>query len=87
VFFLQFYDVPLIVSISRGIYYYPSTFAGSATRCLIKIKILLFTFGNKNNNILQLVTILHNEAGVLESFFQVFGIEGKCFQNFRQFQK
>jgi hypothetical protein len=48
---------------------------------------LSFTFGNKNNNILQVGTILHNEAGVLEIFFQVFSIEGKCFQNFRQFQK
>jgi hypothetical protein len=42
------------------------------------------TFGNKNNNILQLGTILNNEAGVLESFFQIFGIEGKCFQNFQK---
>jgi hypothetical protein len=60
--------------------------AGSATRCLIKILNLSFTFGNKNNNISQVGTILNNEAGVLESFFQVFGIERKCFQNFRQFQ-
>jgi hypothetical protein len=61
--------------------------AGSATRCLIILFKLSFTFGNKNNNILQVGTILNNEAGVLESFFQVFGIEGKYFKNFRQFQK
>jgi hypothetical protein len=42
------------------------------------------TFGNKNNNILQLGTILNNEAGVLESFFQIFSIEGKYFQNFQK---
>jgi hypothetical protein len=45
--------------------------AGSATRCLIKKFKLSFTTGNKNNNILQVGTILNNEAGVLESFFQV----------------
>jgi len=42
------------------------------------------TFGNKKKYILQLGTILNNEAGVLESFFQIFGIEGTYFQNFQK---
>jgi hypothetical protein len=46
---------------------------GLATRCLIIIIIFLsFTLGIKNNNILQLGTILNNEAKVLESLFQIF---------------
>jgi hypothetical protein len=43
--------------------------AGSATRCPYK-----------NNNILQLGTILNNEnneTGVFKCFFQIFGMAGK----------
>jgi hypothetical protein len=36
-----------------------------------------FTFGSKNNKILQLGTILNNEASVLESFFQIFDMAGR----------
>jgi hypothetical protein len=32
--------------------------------------------GSRNNNILQLGTILNNEASMLESFFQIFGMAG-----------
>jgi hypothetical protein len=38
-----------------------------------------FTFVSKNNKILQLGTILNNEASVLESFFQIFGMAGRYF--------
>jgi hypothetical protein len=38
-----------------------------------------FTFGNKNYNILQLGSILKNEASVLASFFQNFDMAGKFF--------
>jgi hypothetical protein len=41
---------------------YHSTWAGLGLRCLIIIFILSFTFFGKNNNILQLDTILNNEA-------------------------
>ncbi len=41
---------------------YHSTWAGFGLRCLIIIFILSFTFFGKNNNILQLDTILNNEA-------------------------
>jgi hypothetical protein len=33
----------------------------------------------KNNDILQLGTILNNEGCVLESFFQFFGMADQCF--------
>ncbi len=33
-----------------------------------------FPFGRKNNNILRLGTILNNEANVLKSFVQIFGM-------------
>jgi hypothetical protein len=39
---------------------------------IIIIIIISFTFGSKNNNILQLRIILNNEASVLESFFSDF---------------
>ncbi len=41
---------------------YHSTWAGLGLRCLTIIFILSFTFVSKNNNILQLDTILNNEA-------------------------
>jgi len=41
-----------------------------------------FTFGSKNNNILQLGTILNTETGVFKSFFQIFGMAGKYFSKF-----
>jgi hypothetical protein len=40
---------------------------------------LSFTFNSKNNNILQLGTVLNNEASVFEGFFQIFSIAGKYF--------
>jgi hypothetical protein len=54
--------------------------AGSATRC--HIICFSFTFGSKNNNILQLGTILINETGVFKSFIQIFGMAGKYFSEF-----
>jgi hypothetical protein len=48
----------------------------------IIIIIISFTFGSKNNNILQLRIILNNEASVLESFFQIFGMASKYFSEF-----
>jgi hypothetical protein len=41
----------------------------------------------KNNNVLKLGIILNIEARVLESFFQIFGMAGKHFQNFWQLTK
>jgi hypothetical protein len=38
-----------------------------------------FTFGSEINKILQLDSILNNEASVLESFFQIFGMAGRYF--------
>jgi hypothetical protein len=38
-----------------------------------------FAFGSKNNKILQLGNILNNEASVIESFFQIFGMAGRYF--------
>jgi hypothetical protein len=50
---------------------YHGTLAGSAARCLIFFISVSFMFGSKNNNILQLGSILINEANVLlESFFR-----------------
>jgi hypothetical protein len=46
---------------------------------IIIIIIISFTFGSKHNNILQLRIILNNEASVLESFFQIFGMAGRYF--------
>ncbi len=37
----------------------------------------------KNNDILQLGTILHNEGCVLESFFQFFGMADQCFFSYK----
>jgi len=48
----------------------------------IIIIIISFTFGSENNNILQLHIILNNEASVLESFFQIFGMASKYFSEF-----
>jgi hypothetical protein len=45
----------------------------------IIIIIISFTFGNNNNIILQLRIVLNNEASVLESFFQIFGMANKHF--------
>jgi hypothetical protein len=39
--------------------------------------ILIIHFGTKNNNILQLGTMLNNEGIVLKSFFQIFSIVGR----------
>ncbi len=39
--------------------------------------ILIIHFGSKNNNILQLGTMLNNEGIVLKSFFQIFSIVGR----------
>jgi hypothetical protein len=49
---------------------------------IIIIITISFTFGNKHNNILQLCIILNNEASVVESFFQIFGMAGKYFSEF-----
>jgi hypothetical protein len=44
-------------------------------------------FNNKNNYNLQLVIILNNEAIMLESFTQIFGMAGTYFSEIWQFQK
>jgi hypothetical protein len=54
--------------------------ASSATRCLIYF--FSFTFGSKNNNILQLGTILNTGTGVFKIFFQIFGMAGLYFSKF-----
>ncbi len=49
--------------------------------------LLSFTFGSKNDNILQLGSILNNEVSVVESFFQIFGMAVDIFQKNLQIQK
>jgi hypothetical protein len=44
-------------------------------------------FGDKSNNILQIGITLNNETSDLESFFQIFGMVGRFFHYFWQFQK
>jgi hypothetical protein len=61
---------------------YHSTWAGSVARCVIIIFFLSFPFGRKNNNILLLGTIINNEANVLESFDQIFGMASTYFPEF-----
>jgi hypothetical protein len=46
-----------------------------------------FTFGSKNNIILQLGTILNNEASVLRVSFRFLAWWVGIFQNFQQIQK
>jgi len=59
----------------RKLIMYHSTLAGSAARCLVFFISFSLMFGSKNNNILQLGSILIIEASVLlESFFQIFGM-------------
>jgi hypothetical protein len=53
-----------------------------ASRCLILIIFCSFTFGNENNNNLQLGNVLNNEASVLESFVWIFGMAGRYFSEF-----
>jgi hypothetical protein len=53
---------------------------------VLSVVLVSFTFGNKNNNFLQLGTLLNNEASVCEGFFQIFSM-ASTFQNFQQFQK
>jgi hypothetical protein len=50
---------------------------GFSARCPMIYLFLSFTFGSKNNNILQLGTMLHSEGIVLKSFFQIFSIVGR----------
>jgi hypothetical protein len=45
-----------------------------------------FIFGNKSNNVLQLGTILNNEASLLAIFFQISSWWESIFQIFWQFQ-
>jgi hypothetical protein len=55
-------------------------FGTLAARCLIIFINFCHLFsGSRNNNILQLGTILNNEASMLESFFQIFGMVGRYF--------
>lgn len=58
---------------------YHGTWAGLAARCLIIIINFSFTFSSENNNMLQLGTILNNEASalVLENFFQILEMEDR----------
>ncbi len=48
---------------------------------------LSFTFGSKNNNNLQLGTILNNKPSILESFFQIFNMASRYFsKNFSNYK-
>jgi hypothetical protein len=68
-----------MMSRSRHGHGYHGTWAGLAARCLIIIINFSFTFSSENNNMLQLGTILNNEASalVLENFFQILEMEDR----------
>ncbi len=72
----------LKISCWRRLPIIPGLVRQQGTFIIIIIIIISFTFGSKNNNILQLRIILNNEASVLESFFQIFGMAGKYFSEF-----
>ncbi len=61
------------------------TLAHSSPKCLIIN--LLFTFGSKSNNNLQLDAIVNHEAIVFKNFFQIFNMANKYLSEFSTIPK